>query len=137
MNKHIITLAIIASFTFLFAGKPTSDTTTYVGFNGTTVDEIKKSFNNNSVSFVIFTPNGFDKEAFVKKSEQYSKMFSIKSETVSNNTTYSVKFLEGFKDMKYLMRLFITAEIKEIHFGSEIMTTEKFFAQFNSTTSKK
>ena len=135
LNKKFLVIALIAVTAFLFAGKTAE--TTYVGFNGNTTDEIKTAFANNSVSFVIYTTTGFDKAAFSKKADIYSKMFSLTSETVSNNTTYSVKFNEGFKDMKYLMRLFVSAGINEIHFGTEVMSTDKFFAQFNTTASEK
>lgn len=107
----------------------TTEEKVYAGFTGNTVDEIKAQVAANAVTFVIYTGTNFDKDAFSKKAEQYSKMFSMTYETVSNNTTYTVKFNDGFS-MKYLMRLFVSAGIKEVHFGTQVMETEKFFIQF-------
>ena|SRR3972149_318714 len=131
MNKKISTLVLVLFAGLIFSGKALAQSTApKVGFNGSTVQEIKTSLDNNTVSFVIYTSDGFDHAAFLKKAGMYSKMFSITSETVSNNTTYTVKFNEGFKSMKYLMRLFVAAEINKVNFGIEVMSTEKFFAQF-------
>ena len=132
MKNAILSTVLVLFAGLIFSGKTLAQTaTTKVGFNGSTVDEIKKAFDNNSLSFVVYTADGFDQKTFEKDAAVYSKMFSVTSETVSNNITYTVKFSKDFKDMKYLMRLFITAGIKEVHFGTEVMSTEKFFAQFN------
>lgn len=131
MNTKISSLVLILFAGLIFSGKALAQTASpKVGFNGNTVAEIKTSLDNNSVSFVIFTGDGFNKEAFMQKADVYSKMFTLTAETVSNNTTYTVKFNDGFQNLKYIMRLFVSDGITEINFGTSVMSTEKFFAQF-------
>ena len=130
MTKRLLTLVLLIT-TGIFTShySVAGDTAITPVFAGSK-DDVKKSLDNNAVSFTISTASGFNAADFAKKAEVYAKMFSMTSSEANGEMTYTVKFNDGFQSMKYILRLFAAAEIKEVLFEGQKMETEKFFSLF-------
>jgi len=130
MNNKILTLVLVLTVAVLSPAFKNAEGSTYVPEFSGTIDEIKKSLADNSLVGFTIESNSASNTDFLKKSEVYSKMFTMGESLGYGVNNYTVKFNDGFKNMKYLLRLFMATGITEVNFGKSVMSTEKFFAQF-------